>query len=60
MIDRSQAGEPPEEFNPHMQALIPPRGRQRGPGWEQGTAGTPGPAPTRPTGITTQEVEEPQ
>ena len=33
MIDRSLAGEPPEAFNPHMRALIPPTGWRRGPGW---------------------------
>ncbi|RKN48474.1 hypothetical protein [Micromonospora endolithica] len=34
MIRRWEAGEPPEEYNPHMRALIPPTGDRRGPGWE--------------------------
>ena len=34
MLARSEAGEPAESFNPHMRALIPPTGRQQGPGWD--------------------------
>ncbi len=33
MIACLRRGEPPEEFNPHMDGLIPPTGKQRGPGW---------------------------
>lgn len=34
MLARSEAGEPAESFNPHMRALIPPSGDQKGPGWD--------------------------
>jgi len=34
MLARSAAGEAAGSFNPHMRALIPPSGRQVGPGWE--------------------------
>lgn len=34
MLARSAAGEAAGSFNPHMRALIPPSGRQSGPGWE--------------------------
>ena len=34
MVARSEAGEPAESFNPHMRRLIPPTGRQEGPGWD--------------------------
>jgi hypothetical protein len=33
MLDRAEAGEPPEEFNPRMRAVIPARGGRQGPGW---------------------------
>jgi hypothetical protein len=39
MLDRSEAGEPPADFNPHMRALLPSRNGRVGPGWgadEQG------------------------
>ena len=35
MLRRSEAGEPAEDFNPHMRAVIPPSGRQMGPGWDE-------------------------
>jgi hypothetical protein len=35
MLRRSEAGEPAEDFNPHMRALIPPSGQRVGPGWGQ-------------------------
>jgi hypothetical protein len=34
MLRRSEAGEPPTEFNPHMRDLIPERGLRAGPGWD--------------------------
>ena len=34
MLDRSEAGEPPELFNPHLRETIPATGRRVGPGWE--------------------------
>jgi hypothetical protein len=34
MLAHSEAGEPAANFNPHMRALIPPTGRQQGPGWD--------------------------
>ena len=34
MLAPSAAGEAAASFNPHMRALIPPTGRQSGPGWE--------------------------
>jgi hypothetical protein len=33
MLGKSEAGEPPQDFNPHMRATIPARGGQVGPGW---------------------------
>jgi hypothetical protein len=39
MLDRSEAGEAPEAFNPHMRQLLPASGHEAGPGWDR--------APTR-------------
>lgn len=33
MLDRSEAGDVTGEFNPHMDALLPPTGGKAGPGW---------------------------
>jgi hypothetical protein len=33
MLDRSEAGEPPSDFNPHMRGLLPSRNGRVGPGW---------------------------
>jgi hypothetical protein len=33
MIEPVNRGEPPSAFNPHMNGVIPPTGRQAGPGW---------------------------
>lgn len=35
MLDRSEAGEAPEAFNPHMRGLLPASGRKAGPGWDR-------------------------
>lgn len=34
MLDRSESGETPEAFNPHMRGLLPATGRRTGPGWD--------------------------
>jgi hypothetical protein len=34
MLDRAEAGEAPEVFNPHMRELLPASGRRAGPGWD--------------------------
>ena len=33
MLEASEAGEPPDDLNPHMRAVLPPTGQRRGPGW---------------------------
>jgi hypothetical protein len=35
MPGRSEAGKPAEDFSPHMRAVIPPSGRQMGPGCDK-------------------------
>jgi hypothetical protein len=35
MLSRSEAGEPPGDFNPRMRTLMPATGRHRGPGWDE-------------------------
>ena len=35
MLARSTGDEAAGSFNPHMRALIPPSGRQLGPGWKR-------------------------
>lgn len=39
MLDRSEAGEPAEAFNPHMRATIPARGQRVGPDWDSNPDG---------------------
>lgn len=35
MLRRCEAGEPPQAFNPHMRAVLPPTGNRAGPGWDE-------------------------